>query len=110
MSNFRTPRKFIRHTGKGTDFFQEWLHFLPGSVCEVELTRWSQWPGLHKEHQFSANRIADFIGVSSRMIFNSPLFFITRKPLLLTVSLTVLDRKSTRLNSSHRCISYAVFC
>src|SRR5437762_5634181 len=24
--------------------------------------------------------------------------------------LHVLDRKSTRLNSSHRCISYAVFC
>src|SRR5437762_8651963 len=24
--------------------------------------------------------------------------------------LTRLDRKSTRLNSSHRCISYAVFC
>src|ERR1017187_10232194 len=24
--------------------------------------------------------------------------------------LEVLDRKSTRLNSSHRCISYAVFC
>src|SRR5437762_4082970 len=23
---------------------------------------------------------------------------------------TALDRKSTRLNSSHRCISYAVFC
>src|SRR5437879_7744934 len=23
---------------------------------------------------------------------------------------TVLDRKTTRLNSSHRCISYAVFC
>src|SRR5436189_2325271 len=22
----------------------------------------------------------------------------------------ILDRKSTRLNSSHRCISYAVFC
>ena len=22
----------------------------------------------------------------------------------------VIDRKSTRLNSSHRCISYAVFC
>src|SRR5437764_6422578 len=25
-------------------------------------------------------------------------------------ALEVLDRKSTRLNSSHRCISYAVFC
>src|SRR5436189_1917471 len=24
--------------------------------------------------------------------------------------LVLLDRKSTRLNSSHRCISYAVFC
>src|SRR5437762_4760658 len=24
--------------------------------------------------------------------------------------LTKIDRKSTRLNSSHRCISYAVFC
>src|SRR5437762_5082698 len=26
------------------------------------------------------------------------------------VALARLDRKSTRLNSSHRCISYAVFC
>src|SRR5437762_3723128 len=26
------------------------------------------------------------------------------------VGATRLDRKSTRLNSSHRCISYAVFC
>src|SRR5437762_10027149 len=26
------------------------------------------------------------------------------------VDMIVLDRKSTRLNSSHRCISYAVFC
>src|SRR5437879_9881362 len=25
-------------------------------------------------------------------------------------SVATLDRKSTRLNSSHRCISYAVFC
>src|SRR5437764_6381166 len=28
----------------------------------------------------------------------------------LTVALMGQDRKSTRLNSSHRCISYAVFC
>src|SRR5436189_2402400 len=26
------------------------------------------------------------------------------------VDTAVVDRKSTRLNSSHRCISYAVFC
>src|SRR5437762_7901246 len=30
--------------------------------------------------------------------------------LALTKQKTFLDRKSTRLNSSHRCISYAVFC
>src|SRR5437879_9382428 len=29
---------------------------------------------------------------------------------LLKVQPPTLDRKSTRLNSSHRCISYAVFC
>src|SRR5437763_4376912 len=28
----------------------------------------------------------------------------------LTTQVRNIDRKSTRLNSSHRCISYAVFC
>src|SRR5437879_10360319 len=31
-------------------------------------------------------------------------------PQALLAELPVRDRKSTRLNSSHRCISYAVFC
>src|SRR5437762_4941669 len=31
-------------------------------------------------------------------------------PPLHSRPVSVLDRKSTRLNSSHRCISYAVFC
>src|SRR5437879_10648694 len=30
--------------------------------------------------------------------------------LLLSADAVLVDRKSTRLNSSHRCISYAVFC
>src|SRR5437879_10506737 len=34
---------------------------------------------------------------------------ITR-PLLEACAVACKDRKSTRLNSSHRCISYAVFC
>src|SRR5437763_8381129 len=29
---------------------------------------------------------------------------------LVLIAADTLDRKSTRLNSSHRCISYAVFC
>src|SRR5437762_8085768 len=37
---------------------------------------------------------------------------LDRKPRILraVTGLVVRDRKSTRLNSSHRCISYAVFC
>src|SRR5437879_1678316 len=30
--------------------------------------------------------------------------------ILCSTRIRLLDRKSTRLNSSHRCISYAVFC
>src|SRR5437762_8518346 len=33
-----------------------------------------------------------------------------RKDSVLPEPVPVADRKSTRLNSSHRCISYAVFC
>src|SRR5437879_8512266 len=33
-----------------------------------------------------------------------------QNPTLMGALSLVLDRKSTRLNSSHRCISYAVFC
>src|SRR5437762_9346430 len=37
-------------------------------------------------------------------------FVAVSGPLFPTTSRTDTDRKSTRLNSSHRCISYAVFC
>src|SRR5437870_10928982 len=35
---------------------------------------------------------------------------ILKQPLTESVLLSLLDRKSTRLNSSHVAISYAVFC
>src|SRR5436189_830448 len=38
-------------------------------------------------------------GVDFIALFTEPLEFVDQR-----------DRKSTRLNSSHRCISYAVFC
>src|SRR5437764_3004198 len=34
----------------------------------------------------------------------------TKKFFSSEVTEAIIDRKSTRLNSSHRCISYAVFC
>src|SRR5437879_9149695 len=37
-------------------------------------------------------------------------FLVASSPDLVAVALSTRDRKSTRLNSSHRCISYAVFC
>src|SRR5437879_10626219 len=36
--------------------------------------------------------------------------YIQHNPLAATGRDAAIDRKSTRLNSSHRCISYAVFC
>src|SRR5687768_17848353 len=38
------------------------------------------------------------------------IFFLYRVALMWTGSAVALDRKSTRLNSSHGYISYAVFC
>src|SRR5258708_16566674 len=35
---------------------------------------------------------------------------VVRKVLFVAPSMPILDRKSTRLNSSHQIISYAVFC
>src|SRR2546421_11187864 len=40
----------------------------------------------------------------------SPFLLIRRYSLLSFLALPLLDRKSTRLNSSHDQISYAVFC
>src|SRR5437762_10607472 len=40
-------------------------------------------------------------------LISSPLFLFVHVVLYTPFS---VDRKSTRLNSSHRCISYAVFC
>src|SRR5437879_7276119 len=39
--------------------------------------------------------------------YHTPVFVLTHHP---RAPLPMADRKSTRLNSSHRCISYAVFC
>src|SRR5437762_9053853 len=48
-------------------------------------------------NRFSRSRNAAWFGFRSKLMANA--FRIKQ-----------LDRKSTRLNSSHRCISYAVFC
>src|SRR5437764_2538392 len=55
--------------------------------------------GLLDEHEFALRHLP-----ALHELLRLDLALVERAPALL------LDRKSTRLNSSHRCISYAVFC
>src|SRR5437762_752752 len=57
-------------------------------------------------HQFGENR--GFVFVHGLAPLHALLFLHLRQNRLRVLRLG--DRKSTRLNSSHRCISYAVFC
>src|SRR5438552_8535823 len=52
-----------------------------------------------------AIRVAIFLSADKRPIETHGPFFV-----LLILILILIDRKSTRLNSSHQIISYAVFC
>src|SRR5690606_41415419 len=47
---------------------------------------------------------------SLHRIVNEAIIYKTKEKSLLTEELLAIDRKSTRLNSSHVKISYAVFC
>src|SRR5436189_4529703 len=71
-------------------------------------------------HSFPPRRSSDLCGAlgAFRGLPMTKVTLCSRSPrrtsILTGVSgrmrLNTLDRKSTRLNSSHRCISYAVFC
>src|SRR5437763_10104419 len=66
----------------------------------------------HVLHSFPTRRSSDLqedneSNESFLQRINASLEFIPAKAMLVSHS---EDRKSTRLNSSHRCISYAVFC
>src|ERR1017187_2494456 len=73
------------------------------------------------EKQYSENKrikIFDFIGRPAfrkvedmnKKEISQELQRITELMQSNGIELGIIDRKSTRLNSSHRCISYAVFC
>src|SRR5437763_8578855 len=72
-------------SGKTTQrkLFKEWL---AGEGYDVVTTKWS----------------------SSRLV--KPIIKTRKNMRSINPEEFCLDRKSTRLNSSHRCISYAVFC
>src|ERR1017187_691824 len=79
-------------------------HFLLGLVNGVILSEGLETRGddLHAQHSVR-NTIAPGLALAVGLKFKSAFR-------LLAAPSHGIDRKSTRLNSSHRCISYAVFC
>src|SRR5437879_6998503 len=67
-------------------------------------------PGYRWFHVFrnAAIRTGVYVGVCLTLVFSAWLVIANRAPFLERFALE-RDRNSTRLNSSHRCISYAVF-
>src|SRR5437762_8879379 len=90
---------------------------LPTGVPPLAPERPVKWP---KRTRARLSNGLEVILAEARSIpkFHGELFFrsgnaavVHRAPGLAEMTATVArDRKSTRLNSSHRCISYAVFC
>src|SRR5690625_7110986 len=61
-----------------------------------------------------ANFLYDLTWPSNRMFSlirsNITIVLLIEYPTIVKIAATIVDRKSTRLNSSHVAISYAVFC
>src|SRR5687768_17823297 len=75
---------------------------IPDAVCsssEHEKTVWSNMP----VDLFILIGIRNFVWISPEFALGNPAF-------QANIRITTADRKSTRLNSSHGYISYAVFC
>src|SRR5437879_12610722 len=106
-SERRSPLKIIRFLVFRVclliAFLSTYLYFLYGQEREqgVPIVRNAAWNDLVREIDLSMD--------------DSPHETLAKEIVLIQKFLRehqseVRDRKSTRLNSSHRCISYAVFC
>src|SRR5256885_8833760 len=65
---------------------------------------------LFRSHCPPAQLATDSAGVGSSTVTSCPHLRHLRETPLVLVCFSSIDRKSTRLNSSHLVISYAVFC
>src|SRR5688572_32359512 len=67
------------------------------------------WYGDHRDlHSFPTRRSSDLPATMKR--FTEKTDQLHGKPVIRRLQIKDIDRKSTRLNSSHSQISYAVFC
>src|SRR5690625_5746801 len=84
-----------------------WLFFLVFPIADVlERSGWERIAGLVVIALFAAIYSAGFV----RFPRMGPSQRLQNLTLALLVVVAGVDRKSTRLNSSHVAISYAVFC
>src|SRR3712207_7908959 len=69
---------------------------------------------LFRSHSVGAALVGTFLGILMSYGFLAPLAtkleFLGMEELAFFRTISTVDRKSTRLNSSHANISYAVFC
>src|SRR3712207_7115635 len=66
------------------------------------------WNNRNAYHLDAESKNAEVIGTETRMLVNR--LRVREMQICWTKSIQFQDRKSTRLNSSHANISYAVFC
>src|SRR5271163_2078098 len=81
---------------------------LSGQACGVELLFFLNDTATTEIYPLSLHDALPIYRATSSL-FAPPAAAMTRAPIALPIS-TAVDRKSTRLNSSHDQISYAVFC
>src|SRR5437762_9138791 len=67
-------------------------------------------PSVEWHHSADENQVSRTSSSCLSALADLPAFFAASSALRATKTCPASDRKSTRLNSSHRCISYAVFC
>src|ERR1017187_5361956 len=68
--------------------------------------QWSEDPATKRQTAAYAGPMLGVVGISETSLSIPPEI----RSLFVPGDVIYPDRKSTRLNSSHRCISYAVFC
>src|SRR5690348_18059744 len=86
-------------------FFQAEDGIRDGRVTGVQTCALPIWSRVYQKTVACPSRLED-IQVLFRVIIKP----VNRYRRIVNVKMTILDRKSTRLNSSHPSISYAVFC
>src|SRR5690625_6289054 len=106
------PKPLIRQTDVGVYKYQNGA----SAVCHAIIAYLTNGPLRFNKHS-GASGLGNLTRIIGRVIidddhFNRKVPCVTRDDAncLANIAALVLDRKSTRLNSSHVAISYAVFC